>query len=216
MVPTVPMRARMMAHARNQIIGRHTRMHMALKTHRWTRADLERMPDDGNRYEVIHGELLVSPAPRPAHDLLVHGLRRLLEPFCDHQRLGIIGSVQAFVTDDSETIPDIVVRHVPVPPPATWDDAPMPLLVVEVLSDSTRRNDEVKKRAFYMEAGIPEYWIVDGEARSIRVITPAGDRTEAQAIRWAPPGSSETLSIDVQALFTKAIGSDGSMASSPG
>src|SRR3954467_13711607 len=113
MVPTFPMRTRMMAHARNQSIGRTTRMHMALKTHRWTRADLERMPDDGNRYEVVRGELLVSPAPRPAHDLLIHGLRRLLEPFCDREGLGIIGSVQAFVTDDSETIPDLVIRHLP-------------------------------------------------------------------------------------------------------
>jgi Uma2 family endonuclease len=181
-------------------------MHMALSTHRWTRADLERMPDDGNRYEVIHGELLVSPAPRPVHDLLIHRLRRLLEPYCDQHGLGIIGSVQAFVTEDSETIPDLVVRHLPVPPPDEWDDAPMPLLVVEVLSDSTRRNDEVKKRAFYIEARIPEYWIVDGQARRIRVITSSGDRTESEAVQWSPRGASEPLTIDVQALFSTAIG----------
>jgi Uma2 family endonuclease len=66
-----------------------------------------------------------------------------------------------------------------------------------------------------MEAGIPEYWIIDGEARTIRVITRAGDRTEAQAIRWAPPGSSETLFIDLEAFFTTAIGSDNSMPSVP-
>jgi Uma2 family endonuclease len=181
-------------------------MHMALRTHRWTRADLERMPDDGNRYEVIHGELLVSPAPRPAHELLAHSLRRILEPFCDRERLGMIGGLQAFVADDSETIPDLVVRHLPVPPPDRWDDAPTPLLVVEVLSSSTRRNDEVKKRAFYIEAGIPEYWIVDGRARSIRVITRSSDRTEAETIQWSPSGSSEPLRIDIQAFFSKAIG----------
>src|SRR3954451_11221393 len=122
MVPTFPMRTRMMAHARNQSIGRTTRMHMALKTHRWTRADLERMPDDGNRYEVIHGELLVSPAPLPMHASLVYVLRRLLEPFCDREQLGLVtGENQAVVFDDSETIPDLVVRRLPVPPPENWD-----------------------------------------------------------------------------------------------
>jgi Uma2 family endonuclease len=181
-------------------------MHMALRTHRWTRADLERMPDDGNRYEVIHGELLVSPAPRPAHDLLVYVLRRLLEPYCDQHALGIIGSIQAFVSEESETIPDLVVRHLPVPPPDKWDDAPAPSLVVEVLSDSTRRNDEVKKRAFYIESGVPDYWIVDAEARTIRVITRTVDRMEAETFQWTPQGASEPLLIDVPRFFSQALG----------
>ena len=83
---------------------------MALETHRWTRADLERMPDDGNRYEVIHGELLVSPAPRPAHVFIQDYLQqRVLAPFCEP--LGFMVSVTgAFVSDDSETIPDTIVR----------------------------------------------------------------------------------------------------------
>lgn len=70
------------------------------------------------------------------------------------------------MTTDSEVIPDIVVRQTPVPPLKRWDDVPTPILVAEVLSPSTERADLVKKRAFYMESGIPEYWIVDGEARS--------------------------------------------------
>ena len=53
MVPGNPMEARMMAHARRRSIGRISEMHMALSTHRWTRADLERLPDDGNAYEII-------------------------------------------------------------------------------------------------------------------------------------------------------------------
>jgi Uma2 family endonuclease len=181
-------------------------MHMALKTHDWTRADLERLPNDGNKYEVIHGELLVSPAPRPAHAYLARALRSLLDAFCVRERIGDVGEVQAFVTKDSETIPDLVVRHLPLPPPKDWADAAMPSLVVEVLSDSTRRYDEVKKRAFYMEAGIPEYWIVDGTARTVRVITPGDDRIETTRLRWSPSGASASLEIDLQQFFTSALG----------
>jgi Uma2 family endonuclease len=205
MVPTVPMGARMMAHARNNAIGRYSRMHMALETHRWTRADLARMPSDGNRYEVVRGELLVSPAPRPTHVFIQDELLRVLLPYCG--ALGYaVSQAGAFVDDDSETIPDTVVRERQPIPPAGWEDASVPVLVVEVLSDSTKRYDEVKKRAFYIEAGIPEYWIVDDKTRSIRVITTTSDRTETTALEWLPPGTSEPLSIDVQAFFASAIG----------
>jgi len=181
---------------------------MALETHRWTRADLERLPNDGNKYEVIHGELLVSPAPRPAHVYIQEALFRLLLPFCD--ALGLyVSIVSAFVSEDSETIPDTVVRQRVMPPPERWDDAPVPVLVVEVLSRSTKRNDEVKKRAFYMEAGAAEYWIIDGKARSLRVITSSSDRVEAQTVRWSPPGTSASLDIDLPRFFSQAIGDEG-------
>jgi Uma2 family endonuclease len=206
MVPTVPMTARMMAHARDRIIGRTQKMHMALSTHRWTRADLERLPDDGNRYEVIHGELLVSPAPLPRHAALVYAFRRLIEPFCSDEKLGMVSENQAFVQDDDEVIPDLVVRHLPVPPPEKWDDAPMPLLVVEVLSPGNGRNDLVTKRQFYVECGVPEYWIVDGEARSVTIVTSSGARTEAEMLRWHPEGAANTLDVELPHLFSNALG----------
>jgi Uma2 family endonuclease len=206
MVPTFPMIARMMAHARDTVIGRHRNMHMALKTHRWTRADLERLPDDGNKYEVIHGELFVSPAPDPAHDFIKNALAERLIPFCHTQGLLHVFVGSAFVEYDSETRPDIIVSGRTMPPPDRWDDMPTPALAVEVLSDSTRRRDLVTKRAFYLESGIAEYWIVDGEARTIRVITPTDDRVEASALHWTPVGATGTLALDVRELFEKAIG----------
>ena len=182
-------------------------MHMALSTHRWTRADLERLPDDGNRYEVIHGELLVSPAPRPAHEELVYALRRILEPYCDRERIGKVSDANpAFVTDDSEVIPDLVVRERMSPPPERWDDAPKPILVVEVLSESTRRADRIKKRAFYLETGIPEYWIVDGNSRTIQVVTATRDEVADDAVVWQPAGVTRSLHIGVRAFFEEALG----------
>jgi Uma2 family endonuclease len=182
-------------------------MHMALRTHRWTRADLERLPDDGNKFEVIDGELLVSSAPRPAHDALVRVFWQLLAEYCGRTRIAhVSGHLPVFVRGDSETIPDIVVREPAVPPQEKWDDAPMPKLVVEVLSDATRRTDMNRKRRFYMESGIPEYWIVDGDARTVRVISGAEDRIEATALRWHPAGAADALSVDLQSLFAEALG----------
>ena len=182
-------------------------MHMATKSRPWTRADLERLPDDGNKYEVIHGELLVSPAPLPPHDAVVRAVRRRLESYCDRHEIGHVSDhMPAFVTPDSEVIPDIAVREAIVPPPETWDDAPMPMLVVEVLSKATWRADTVKKPGFYMESGIPEYWIVDRHTRTIRVVTPNGDRMEPATVRWQPVAQIEPLELDVAELFAEALG----------
>ena len=198
----------MMAHAGDVTFGRTWTMHMALQTRRWTRADLERLPDDGNTYELIHGELLVSPAPRPAHEEVVRALRRVLEPYCDRERIGrVYDAKPAFVTEDSEVIPDIVIRPAVTPPPERWDDAPMPVLVVEVLSESTLRADRIRKRAFYLESGIPEYWIVDGETRTITVARPVeGDTGYSTTLTWHPAGASIPMRLDVGSLFREALG----------
>jgi Uma2 family endonuclease len=201
------MTARMMAHARAQPIGRTREMHMALTTHRWTRADLARLPDDSNNYEVIDGELLVSPAPFPSHESLVRALRRALEPYCDHHGLGVYCHEPAVVTEDSEVMPDLVIREPVVPPPDRWDDAPTPLLVVEVMSEATRRHDRIKKRAFYMEIGIPEYWIVDGDTRTFSIVSPGReDRVVSGTFAWAPAAAVEPLDVDVVMLFRSALG----------
>ncbi|MEO5568199.1 MAG: Uma2 family endonuclease [Gemmatimonadaceae bacterium] len=199
----------MIAHACNgSRIGRNRRMHMALTTHRWTRADLERLPDDGNRYEVIDGDLLVSPAPRPAHERLVMEFGRALDEYCRRVK-GVQASFgrPAMVTATSEVEPDIVVRASVAPPPDRWDDAPVPLLVVEVFSESTRRNDAIRKRAFYLANGVAEYWMVDGDARQVRVVDAHGERTESATLRWAPTAGSVPLDLDLATLFIEALGS---------
>jgi Uma2 family endonuclease len=207
MMTTLLMAARMMTHARGSHIGRNRQMHMALRTRRWTRADLDRMPEDGNRYEVVGGELLVTPAPRPAHAAIVEELGRILDDWCRAAGIGAAWRASpAVVTVESEVQPDIVLRARMTPPPDRWDDAPLPMLVVEVLSPSSRRHDLVTKRAFYMECGVPEYWIVDGEARSIRVVTPAGERIATSVLRWHPAGAPAPMDLDVDRLFDSALG----------
>jgi Uma2 family endonuclease len=181
---------------------------MALRTHGWTRADLDRLPDDdGNRYEIIDGELLVTPAPRPAHEFIIDELGWLLEEYCRREGIGrAFHGKSAVVTEASHIEPDIAVRENVVPPPPRWDDVPRPLLVVEVLSSSSRRNDLVRKRTFYRGIGVPEYWVVDGDDRTILVVTADGDRVERENLNWHPAAARSTFVLDLPAFFTEILG----------
>ena len=168
----------------------------------WTVEDLDRMPDDGNKYEVVRGELFVTPAPSYWHQLIVSRLARILDPYVIEQQLGMVFQARSIVRRrGSETEPDLYVSA--VAPRRDWNDAPTPLLVVEVHSRSTRRRDLNQKRAFYIEdAGIPEYWMVDRESRSLRVARPGiEDLLVTDQLTWQPPAASRPLKFDVPSLF---------------
>jgi Uma2 family endonuclease len=201
--------ARMIAHAKRGLpIEENRPMHMAINTRRWTRSDLARLPDDNNKYEVVRGELFVTPAPRSRHQEIVVVLVRRLMPYVTANRLGDIHQPRSvMVFDGSEVEPDLMVRpFVPAPPPE-WEDAPIPFLVVEVSSDATRRRDQLQKRALYLDAGVSEYWIMDGDQRSIRrVRLDQDDEVVTDTLRWHPTGVRAPLDLDVAGLFRDALG----------
>ena len=182
-------------------------MHMAQHTRRWTRRDLDRLPDDGNRYEVVRGELFVTPAPRPAHDAIVMALAERLTEYVGRIGLGQVASGRpALVVEDSQVEPDLVVRPRVRPVPAEWKDMPAPLLVVDVLSDTTARRDRIAKRTLYLEATVPDYWIVDAEGRLITVVRPGQpDETVGDRLRWLPSAATEPFEMDVAAMFRDAL-----------
>ena len=178
-------------------------MHMALETRPWTRADLDRLPDDGNTYEVLDGELLVTPPPSAQHQDVVAWLAEQLFPFVKANDLGKLHFPRSVVViDGSQVEPDLFVRADSVAP--EWENKPRPILVIEVLSQSTRRRDLKQKRDFYMEKGIPEYWAVDRDARAIIRFTPGSSETVTRVLRSAPGASRGALDIDVVALFAEA------------
>ena len=138
-----------------------------------TYADLEAIPDDGNRYEIIDGELFVTPPPDLAHgwagDTIVHLLRLYMR---DHGGRGQSAPTGVFFDQGSHVEPDVLytrqehlhrfaadIRYVQGPPD----------LVVEVSSPSTRRTDLIRKRALYERHGVEEYWFVDRDHELVLV-----------------------------------------------
>jgi Uma2 family endonuclease len=128
--------------------------------------------------------------------------------YADAQNVGEVHNGRfAVVLDDSQVEPDIVVRPYVGAPPPEWKDAPRPLLIVEVLSDSTTRRDRVAKRGLYLDGAIPEYWIVDGDKRTITVIRPdRPDEVVADKLTSTAPSALEPLELDVAAMFHKILG----------
>ena len=178
-------------------------MHVATSTKRWTLEELHRLPDDGNKYELVRGELFVTPAPAPHHEVIVARLARILEPFVHEHDLGYVYRPRSIVRfDKSEVEPDLMVRQPPPADDTAWEDWPVPTLVVEVMSDVTRRRDRMQKRDFYLDAGVAEYWIVDGERRTVTSVRPGTEDVVAHdRIVWAPPHVPESLAVEFEGLF---------------
>jgi Uma2 family endonuclease len=128
-------------------------------TRPFTVTDLEGMPDDGRRYELIDGELLVSPAPGWPHQEAVFTLYMVLRQGCPPD-LRVIGAPFAVRPDTfNEVQPDVLVaRYTDL----TQKDLPRaPVLAVEVISPTSRLRDASLKRAFYARLGAASFWLVD-------------------------------------------------------
>ena len=126
---------------------------------RFTRADLDAMPDDGRRYELLDGAIVVTPAPTPAHQNAVARLWRLLDD-------AVVGDLKVFVAPLDTALPtgDVLEPDVLVVTRGSITDKDVtgiPLLAVEVLSPSSRRRDVGDKLTAYRDAGVPAYWVVD-------------------------------------------------------
>ncbi len=162
-------------------------------------------PEDGNRYEVVHGELLVTPAPRPLHQRVG---RRLLVALEEYLRVHRVGEL-FYAPADISWGPDILVQPdlfvVPLEESATLDWARMRtlLLAVEVLSPSSTRADRFTKRRLYQGQLIPQYWIVDADQGQVEVWTPDAvfPVVERDRIIWHPERASEACVIALAALF---------------
>jgi Uma2 family endonuclease len=115
--------------------------------------------------------------------------------------LGIVFHPRAVVRfEGSEVEPDLMVRSAELA--ARWEDAPTPLLVVEIVSPTTRRRDHRDKRDFYREVGVAEYWIVEARIWSVRVVRPnADDVSTSKMLTWTPKADIPSLTIDLDEIF---------------
>ncbi len=142
----------------------------------WTYEDLFKLPDDGKHYEIIDGELYEMPPPSLDHASVIMNLIALLLPVAT--RLGgklFTAPVGLFLPDADPVEPDLLLllpeqKHLTS---RRGVEGP-PELVVEVLSPSNPRHDQITKRALYARGGVPEYWLVSPEAAMVEVLVLEG------------------------------------------
>jgi Uma2 family endonuclease len=185
-------------------------MSTASRTRTWTYADLEAMPENqtATRYEIIDGELIVTPAPIPPHEILGIELTYRFVGYVKQHRLGrVFGDHVDYLLSRGEVVnPDlsfIARNRLHIVGPKAIHGAPD--LALEILSPSTRRRDLVAKRRLYAREGVREYWIVDPRARTVAVLVLRG----ADFAELPPEGGlarSEVLpgfTLDPAALFAE-------------
>ena len=184
---------------------------------RWTAAEVRRLVDENPfvtpRYELVDGELLVTPSPREPHQGAVVQLLVALHAYVEEHRLGRVLTSPSDVELEPEFLaqPDVFVV-----PPDAWRQARAGrrvlrelMLVVEVLSPSSSRHDRVRKRPKYQQH-VPEYWIVDLDARLFERWRPGDERPEilTLAIEWHPAGAPVPFRLDLERYFARLLDED--------
>ncbi len=158
--------------------------------------DLEAMPDDGHRYELIDGSLLVTPAPGVPHQLVAFALARLLWEARPADTLVLPAPVDWVPEPTTVLEPDVVVIKQNEATRTRLTGTPS--LVVEVLSPSTRRQDLGSKRLAYAGSGVPAYWVVDPELPvTLIVFRLEGDAYVEEAMVAGEDAYQATFPFDV-------------------
>lgn len=185
---------------------------------RWTTTDLVRLIAEREgaspRYELVDGELLVTPAPTWRHQRIILRLALILQTYLSRQRLGevLLGPAELRLETGQRFEPDIfAIPWIEGQRLLGEGDIVIPLLVCEVLSPGSSRHDRITKRRAFQKNGISEYWIVDGDAAAFEIWRPDEERPTLMDghLTWTPTGASEALELDVAAFFA-AVADDGS------
>jgi Uma2 family endonuclease len=175
---------------------------------RYTAKEIRRFPDKRVRYEVIRGELFVTPAPGLRHQHAVLELALLLKEYVDRHDLGtvVVAPFEVELTGDSAVQPDVLVilaeRASRLTPKRLMG---APSLAVEVISYTSKRTDRLQKRQLYQEEGVPEYWVVDPDLRRVERWRPGDVAPEVltERVMWRPVEDGPALEIDLEALFAR-------------
>ena len=171
---------------------------------RYTVDDVLAFPDDGNRYELVDGELLVTPAPSMPHQVVVGNLYAALAHYLKPRPDAIVLASPADISWDHEKLvqPDLFV--IPASEVSKSRKTVRTLLLAaEVVSPSSARGDRLVKRRLYQRQQVATYWLVDPDARLVEVWHPGDDRPEivTDTLRWRVAPDSDGLVIELRELF---------------
>lgn len=162
---------------------------------RLTYEDYCLLPNDGKRYEIIDGELFVTPAPRFAHQRVVTRLVRYLSVFVDDHGLGevLVSPFDVVFSQFDVVEPDVLYISKARAAVLTEKNVQgAPDLVIEVLSPTTAKTDRTIKLKLYARFGVAEYWIVDPEGPSVEVYRRPKGQSEGLELA-ATLGSGDSL-----------------------
>jgi Uma2 family endonuclease len=187
-------------------------MAMPVTQTEWTVDMLDALPDDGQRYEIIDGELFVTPAPREIHQLVVGHLHSLIKAYLGRSPVGRVIVSPADVRRGDRTRnrvqPDVfVVRLSDGKRPTYPYDLNDLLLAVEVQSPGNPHLDYQVKRELYLRSGVAEYWVMNPDARNISRWRGRDDPGDvlSRHVTWHPEGMPQPLEIALPHFFDEAV-----------
>ena len=168
-----------------------------------TVADLEHFPNDGNRYELLDGVLLVTPPPNAAHQLLSARLIHMLMREIDApMKTYVFGPGAVSFPPRTQLEPDVLVVPARVPVSRKWHDYREHWLAVEIYSPSSRIYDRDFKRAAYHTLGVHDVWLVDIDDRSVEVSPKVGESVLVHdLICWHVPVLDIHVNVHLTELF---------------
>ena len=182
----------------------------ALQSRRWTAAEVRELIADNPlltpRYELVDGELLVTPSPGAPHQRTVSALHHALYSYLRSTHVGELYASPSDVELEPEFLsqPDLFVLSRDEARRVRREGFPVYtlMLAIEVVSPSSGRHDRVRKRPKYQKH-VQEYWIVDPDARLIERWRGADDRPEICTTQflWQPPADVPPFALDIEALF---------------
>ena len=178
-------------------------MGMAVSIPRYTVDDLERFPNDGNRYELLDGVLIVTPAPREVHQAIVGEIQgRLFAALGPNGVARVVGPGAIARQPRTQLEPDILVYPTSFRLGVGWAGITEHWLAVEVLSRSSRFYDREFKRDAYFALGVQQVWLVDIEDRSVDVWRSRAEHEVVRdVIRWPVPTTDLVVAIDLAEVF---------------
>lgn len=179
-------------------------MAMPLTVPRYRIEDLERFPEDGNRYELLDGVLLVTPAPVPPHQIVISRIQSELMRYVQTPGWAlVVGPGAVEIAPQTHLEPDILVFPADQPLRGAWSAIGNWWLAVEVFSESSVIYDRDFKRNAYLAMGVPEVWLVDWIEETV-LVSRRGEPVDVphrETLLWHPAGLDRPLQIELPKLF---------------
>lgn len=181
-------------------------MAMPIQIPRYTVDQVRSFQEDGQRYELLDGFLLVTPAPANLHQIVTLNLAAALhQALVPSRRARVVSCGELEIGKHTLLDPDILVYPVTYGPRTPWKRIREWWLAVEVLSPSTRVYDRDFKQGAYLSLGVEEVWLVDPERATVDVWNEDGhQRIRGGLLAWSPRALRPArIEIDLDLVFPR-------------